>query len=82
MRITNNKKIRKHKGSRKKLLNLEQEKKIHVSRKPEAICFEVSVYFFRCYLVAPWPTLGYNLKSSVNKPMLITVFLDIQPDVG
>ena len=37
-------------------------------------CFVFVLFFFNCYLAAPWPTLGHSQGDSLTKPMLITAF--------
>ena len=32
------------------------------------------MFFFNCYLAAPWPTLGYSQRDSLTNLMLITGF--------
>ena len=40
--------------------------------------WSVSMYFFNCYLAAPWPTLGIIKQGdSLTHPMLITCVLHI-----
>ena len=38
------------------------------------------LFFFNCYLAAPWPTSGHYLGDSLTHPMLITAFLHIRPE--
>ena len=37
-------------------------------------------FFFNCYLAVSRPTLGHSQGDSLTKPMLITAFVQIQPE--
>ena len=37
--------------------------------------------FFSCYLAAQRPTLGHSQEDSLTKPMLITAFVHVRPEV-
>ena len=41
----------------------------------------VFLFFFNCYLAAPWPTLGHYRGDSLTHLMLITVFCIFDPRV-
>ena len=37
-------------------------------------------FFFKLLLAVPWPTLGHSQGGTLTNPMLITAFVQVQPE--
>ena len=40
----------------------------------------IYLFLFNCYLAVLWPTLGHSQGDSLANPMLITAFVQVQPE--